>query len=393
MRACLQRSTSHNASFRGIGRAAAAVAMRLLMAGFLALAGCRETQPPTDKALGNYPRSERAVTPTPASSATRAAFAKLGPGINFANFASPSEGAWGSPMQDHYPAMVWQAGFDHVRIPMRWSAHAARDAQAHIDPAFLARVDTVVTRLLGQGFTVVLNMHHYRQLDGDRLDHGEPSVDAGVVKVRFLAMWQQIAAHFAGRPDRLWFELYNEPHGELTVAAWNDLASRALRIVRSTNPERAVVVGPAEWNRAEALDSLELPADTHLVATVHDYQPFRFTHQQARWAGRAMKFISGVLCCDAEQRHMLAEPLDIAEQWAKRHDVPMWLGEFGSYAGPRWRPNDMASRAEYARLVREAAEQRGIGWAYWEFDGNFGIYDPKARKWREPLLHALLPPS
>jgi endoglucanase len=276
---------------------------------------------------------------------------------------------------------------------VRWSAHASRDARARIDAAFLSRVDSVVTRLLDQGFTVVLNMHHYRQLDGDKPDHGEPSVDANVVKVRFLAMWRQIAARFADRSGRLWFELYNEPHGELTSAVWNDLASRALRVVRSTNPQRTVVIGPAQWNSAEALDSLELPADTHLVATVHDYQPFRFTHQQARWAGPAMMFTSGVLCCDALQRQLLAEPLAIAAQWAERHDLPMWLGEFGSYAGPRWRPNGLASRAEYTRLVREAAEQRGIAWAYWEIDGNFGIYDPVAKKWREPLLHALLPPS
>jgi endoglucanase len=374
-------------------QAVASAAAGLLAAALLMLAGCRETKPPADNTLAAYPRSERAATPMPASDATRAAFAGLGPGVNFASLAAPSEGAWGSPVQDHYPATVWQAGFRHVRLAVRWSAHASGDAQAQIDAAFMARVDSVVTHLLDRGFTVVLNMHHYRQLDGDRLDHGEPSVDASVVKVRFLAMWQQIGTHFADRPGRLWFELYNEPHGDLTAAAWNDLASRALRVVRSANPDRTVVIGPAEWNRAEALDSLELPADTHLVATVHDYQPFRFTHQQARWAGLALMFTSGVLCCDTLQRQQLAEPLGIAEQWSKRHGVPMWLGEFGSYAGPRWRPNDMASRAEYTRLVREAAERRGIAWAYWEIDGNFGIYDPKARKWREPLLHALLPPS
>jgi endoglucanase len=367
---------------------------RRLAAILLVLSGCVTHESTPDAALAEYPESTAGAAPLPASPSTRAAFAQLGPGINFGNMLeAPSEGAWGSRVRDEYAAMVWQAGFRHVRLPVRWSAHATRDAQARIDPAFMQRVDAVVTRLLDQGFTVVLNMHHYRQLDGDRLDNGEFAVDRDVVRVRFLAIWRQIATHFAGRSPRLWFELYNEPHGDQSAAAWNSLASRALRTVRETNPERIVVVGPVRWNSADALDQLALPADAQLVATVHDYQPFDFTHQQAEWAGPEVARKRGVLCCDTEQRRKLVRPLDIAQQWAARHDMPMWLGEFGSYGGPPAVPNDMGSRAEYTRLVREAAEQRGIAWAYWELDSGFGVYDPQARTWRAPLRSALLPSS
>ena len=360
----------------------------------LLASSCATHEPPIHEKLAAYPETPAAAAPIPESSSTRAAFAHLGPGINFGNMLeAPSEGAWGSHVRDEYPAIVWQAGFRHVRLPVRWSAHATRDAQARIDPAFMQRVHGVVTRLLDEGFTVVLNMHHYRQLDGDRLDDGELAVDADVVRLRFLAMWRQIATHFAGRPPRLWFELYNEPHGQLSAAAWNELASRALRTVREANPDRIVVIGPVRWNSADALEQLELPADAQLVATVHDYQPFNFTHQQAPWAGPKVASLSGVRCCDAEQRRQLARPLEIGQRWAAKHDVPMWLGEFGAYAGPPASPNDIASRAEYTRLVREAAEERGLAWAYWELDSGFGVYDPQARAWREPLRAALLPPS
>jgi len=371
-----------------------AASPRWLAISILVLAGCTMSSPVVDDGLSDYPTSAQATVPTPASSTTRAAFARLGPGINFGNMLdAPSEGAWGSRVQDHYPAMVWRAGFRHVRLPVRWSAHASRDAQARIDAEFMARVDTVVTRLLDQGFTVVLNMHHYRQLDGDRLDDGEVAVDPRNLRPRFLAMWQQIAAHFAGRSDRLWFELYNEPQGAQSAAGWNDLASRALRVVRATNPQRIVVIGPVRWNSAHALAGLVLPADANLVATVHNYEPFRFTHQQAQWAGAETARASGVRCCDAQQRQQIADLLDIAQRWAERYDIPMWLGEFGSYAGPSQHPNDMASRVEYTRLVREAAEQRGLAWAYWELDSGFGVYDPQAQAWREPLRKALLPAS
>jgi endoglucanase len=329
----------------------------------------------------------------PASEKVRAEFSQLGPGINFGNMLdAPREGDWGSRVRAGYPAMVWQAGFRHVRLPVRWSVHASPDADAQIDPEFIVRVDAVVESLLAQGFTVILDMHHYRQLDGDRLDPGEPTVDPRYVKPRFLAMWRQIAQRFARRSDKLWFELYNEPHGEQTADGWNDLAARALEVVRASNPTRTIVIGPVHWNGAQALATLAVPPDPYLVATVHDYQPFRFTHQQASWAGKEVARVSGELCCNSAQREALTEPLIIAQRWADQNRVPVWLGEFGSYGGPPGHPNDLSSRAEYTRLVREAAEQRGIPWAYWELDSGFGVYDPKAQQWREPIRQALLGP-
>jgi endoglucanase len=39
--------------------------------------------------------------------------------------------------------------------------------------------------------------------------------------------------------------------------------------------------------------------------------------------------------------------------------------------------------------VRDEAEKRGIGWAYWEFASSFGVYSPKTGNWIEPLRSAL----
>jgi len=51
----------------------------------------------------------------------------------------------------------------------------------------------------------------------------------------------------------------------------------------------------------------------------------------------------------------------------------------------------MKSREAYARMVRDEAERRGIGWAYWEFASpSFGIYSPQTGSWQEPIRRALL---
>ena len=98
-----------------------------------------------------------------------------------------------------------------------WSAHASKDAAATIDPlVFLTRVESVVNAACARRDTVVLNMHHYAQLDGDAPPASEGLVAAELVKPRFLAIMKQIAARFANADkQRLIFEPYNEPHGTL----------------------------------------------------------------------------------------------------------------------------------------------------------------------------------
>lgn len=322
--------------------------------------------------------------PPGASHAARATAAALGRGINFGNMLeAPREGDWGLTVQDEFIDVTADAGFASVRLPVRWSNHADATAPYTIDPQFLDRVDSVLDKLLAKGLYVVLNMHHYRQLDGDALNHGEFAVDDAVLDVRYVALWQQIAARFHDKNDHLVFELYNEPHHRVTPEKWNDLAARALTVVRKSNPTRVVVIGPTSWNNAKALSSLRLPNDANLIVTVHDYQPSTFTHQGAQWFHPAPP--TGVHCCDARQRAAAIAPLDMATRWSDAAGYPIFLGEFGSYSKA-----DMPSRATYTRFMRDQAEARGFSWAYWELASGFGVYNPAAHAWRDPLKDALL---
>ncbi len=338
-----------------------------------------QTRPPLDE----FPPLP-SDNPPGASAAARAAATSLGRGVNFGNMLeAPQEGGWGLSVRDEYIDSAAAVGFASVRLPVRWSNHAAPSAPYTVDPAFLARVDTIVSKLLAKGLTVVLNMHHYRQLDGDVPDAGDVQVDTAKLDVRFLSIWRQLAERFQGKSDRLIFELYNEPHGRLTAAKWNDLAARALGVVRKTNPTRVVMIGPVSWNNAGALTTLRLPNDANLIVTIHNYEPFNFTHQGATWVSPT--FPVGINCCNAAQEAALTAPLATAATWAAANRYPMFLGEFGAYEKA-----DMASRARFTRLMRDQAEARGITWAYWEFCAGFGVYDPVAHAFRAELRGALL---
>lgn len=312
--------------------------------------------------------------------------AALGRGINLGNvFEAPREGDWGLTFKDNYFDAIAAAGFKSVRIPVRWSNHAAATADATIDSAFAARIDHVIDGFLARGLTVVVNVHHYRQLDGDTLDANESAVSASVVRVRFLNLWKQIAQRYKDRSDKLVFELYNEPHGA-QQSTWNDLAARGLNVVRQRNPKRMVVIGPVTWNSASSLAQLSLPDDDNLIVTVHNYNPFQFTHQGASWVGGSSAWL-GTTCCSAAQKRDIIGPLDTAAAWSAAHRYPIWLGEFGSYG-----KGAIDSRVVFTRLMRDEAEKRNIPWAYWEFASGFGAYNPTPDTWRTPLEDALLGP-
>ncbi|MDT8999517.1 glycoside hydrolase family 5 protein [Paucibacter sp. APW11] len=337
-------------------------------------------------ALGSWLPDSATAAPPAASPSTVASASALGRGVNFGNMLdAPREGAWGLSLSDEFIAKAWAAGFRSVRLPVRWSNHAAATAPYAIEPAFMARVSSAVDALLAQGFTVVLNMHHYRQLDGDALDEGDLAVPEAEVDARFLQLWAQIAPRFAHHGPRLLLELYNEPHGRLNGEPWNRLAEQALAIVRRSHPTRPVIIGPTHWNNASDLPLLKLPPDRNLIVTVHNYAPFNFTHQGAAWIQPPLPL--GLHCCDQAQRAELDAPLAAAQAWAAARGLPVYLGEFGAIGLA-----DEASRVAFTRAMRDAAEARGMSWAYWEMAADFGVYDPKAKAFRARLLDALMGP-
>ena len=346
----------------------------------LIIAGCAS---PMRGNLEAYP--PMANDKAPGASAKAQQVAKdLGRGINFGNMLdAPNEGDWGLTVRPDFLDAVTQAGFQTVRLPVRWSNHAATKPPFRLDVAFTNRVEGIVDKLLVKGVYVVLNMHHYRVLDGDAPDKGDEAQDASLSDERFLALWQQIAQRFRAKSDKLVFELYNEPHKLLDAPHWNELMARATAVVRKTNPQRMLMLGPINWNNAESLAEMRLPNDANLIVTVHNYAPFKFTHQGAVWIEPALP--TGVSCCDAAQRAEMILPLDIAKSWSDQNRYPIFVGEFGAYEKA-----DMAARVRFTQTMREEMELRGFSWAYWELAAGFGVYDPIGKTFRKPLLEALM---
>jgi endoglucanase len=332
------------------------------------LSGCSSSEPVGAPGIGNPP-DPYAVN--------RA----LGQGVNLGNaLEAPSEGAWGMVIEEEYLELIREAGFTSVRIPIRWNAHAREAAPYTIDPRFFARVDEVVGWALDRGLLAIIDFHHYNELMEAPATH----------RSRFLALWQQIAEHYRDYPGTLVFEVLNEPHRNLTPELWNEYLRDAIAVIRRSNPHRTLIVGTADWGGIGALPRLSVPADDrNIIVTVHYYNPFRFTHQGASWAGaEAQGWLGTTWTGTDEERAAVDRDFDTVLDWAREHGRPIYLGEFGAYgAAP------MDSRERWTAYVRQASETRGFSWGYWEFGAGFGVYDRQTGQWRRGLLQALLPDS
>ena len=119
---------------------------------------------------------------------------RLGRGVNMGNaLEARPEGSWGFVLKDEDFPRIKAAGFDSVRLPVKWSAYAAATAPFAIEPAFMQRVDHVVRTAHKAGLVVLLDVHHYEELDAHPAEHRE----------RLAAIWDQIAAHFKDVSDDL----------------------------------------------------------------------------------------------------------------------------------------------------------------------------------------------
>ncbi|MXO60159.1 cellulase family glycosylhydrolase [Altererythrobacter salegens] len=266
------------------------------------------------------------------------------------------------------------AGFKTIRLPVRWSDKTADDLGHAIDPKWMAQVDTAVGQALDAGLNVILNDHHFEALDDD------PAANSA----KLAAIWRQVAKHFADRPtDRLWFEIENEPHKNLTNANLLATLNPSLAAIRESNPDRPVIIGGENWSGIDSLATLELPDDDNVYPTFHYYEPFDFTHQGATWAGDPPPKVGRVYgnAADAER---LVRDVDKIRAYVERTGKVPFMGETGAYEGYI----EPEQRAAYHRAVREAFAPTGIGVCAWAYTNTFPFYDQKAGRWIPGMLEA-----
>ncbi len=300
---------------------------------------------------------------------------KLGRGVNILGY---DKAFWQNHEKGRFKAtyfkMIKDAGFSTVRINL--NPFTQMDSQNKINPNWLATLDWVVNKGLEANLMIILDLHEYTTMANN------PEAK----KVMFLSFWKQVAARYKDKSGNVVFELLNEPNQKLTVEIWNTFLAEAVKIIRVSNPDRTLIIGPGNWNGIESLNTLKLPEnDRNIIVTVHFYHPMRFTHQGATWTSE-YKNLSGIKWTGTpDEKEEVESKLKVAADWSLKNDRPIFLGEFGAYD-----KGDMDSRARYTAFVARTAEKLGFCWAYWQFDSDFIVYNIDKESWVEPILNALM---
>jgi endoglucanase len=295
--------------------------------------------------------------------------------INMGNaLEAPKAMPWDVTLQDNYFTLIKQAGFDGVRLPVRFSDYAKDQPNAQLDEVFMKNLDEHIQFALKEHLYIILDFHHFNELMAEPEKYHE----------LFLSIWHQLAHRYKEYPPQLVFEVLNEPHQNLSGDLWNTYLAEAVAIIRQENPDRYIVVGGENFNNIDGLEHLVLPKTNRLILTFHYYEPQEFTFQESPYLGyesyQNIKWLG-----TTKERQRIADRLVLVQEWAKANHVPVLLGEFGVNEAV---PEKM--RVTWTTAVRKEAENNGFSWSYWEFGSIFGAYDIKKNQWHDFLLKALL---
>lgn len=328
-------------------------------------------------------------------------------GANLGNYLeAPKNQSWGVTVSAEEFGIMKREGFDHVRVPVRWNDYTGPGPDFTISPDIFARADWVVTNALAAHLAVILNIHNFDEFTKDPAGQTD----------KFLAIWRQVAAHYAQFPDKLAFELFNEPNAAATTEVINPIFARAIAEIRKTNPKRTIFTGPSKWNQISELKNLVLPDDDNIIVTVHCYDPFYFTHQGATWAGPDPK-VTGIRFPGPPAEPLVPDPslklnpwvvswikryntlptaenpsspiafepeLKLAREWSDYYGRPVHVGEFGCFTKA-----DPESRARFYAAFRHACDENKLGWAIWDWSAGFHYWDKKKNEPAPGMREAL----
>lgn len=302
-------------------------------------------------------------------------------------------------------------GMTHVRLPIEAEFFLPAFSGAATIGSATDDLERALDRLLGLGYCVSVDMHPSSDF------HALQRKNADAAHSALLAGWRGLAERLARWPsDRVFGELLNEPATSDEI--WRPFVETLAQEVRTRLPQTMIIVGPAPFQRVEALARWRPLAVPNIAYAVHYYSPMVFTHQGAEWekdsplarmAGVPFPIeandptlirlantaaLTGDAAVASELRQaaesastpatIMAQFSDLAT-WSTAHAAPVIVNEFGALRFKSKRKDRLA----WLAAVRAAAEANAFGWAHWDLAGGFGILDDEGSL-DQGVVHALL---
>lgn len=305
----------------------------------------------------------------------------IGRGINFGNaLEAPNEGEWGLTIRESYVQAIADAGFNSVRLPICWSAHTGRLDPHTVDPAFLRRVDEVISWCLSRDLAVIITIHHFNEL------YNYP--DDPLYRRMFFSIWRQLTLHYLGTDhEKLFFEVINEPEVNLTPEKWNILLPAIIDSIRVLDGDRTLIIDAPDYGAHTSLFKLKIPeSENNLIVSTRYYLPWQFAQQGAWWSDWTdlSLYLGTTWRGSVAEKNAVISDMALIKNWSDNNKYPVTIGEWGSIMFA-----DNQSRLTWTNFVRRQFELNGFSWSYFDFGVVFKAYSIAEGKWLTGFTEAL----
>lgn len=258
---------------------------------------------------------------------------------------------------------------------VRWQLvqHAAPGQQAPLEEydawleSALRKLDAALPWCERYGLYVAVDLHSPpggRAIAGGYVAANDRLFTDARAQAKLVSVWERIARRYRGSRVIWGFDLVNEPVEEYVEEGcedWPALAERVARAVRAVDPDRTLIVQPAQWGGpAGFVDWVPLPL-SNVVYSFHMYEPHRFTHQGVYDKDPPLTY-PGRINGQWWDRTRLEATLQPVRQFQQRYGVHIYVGEFSAI---RWAPEGSAYR--YLRDLIELFESWDWDWSYHAF--------------------------
>jgi endoglucanase len=313
-------------------------------------------------------------------------------GFNLLDYFSPQPGGGRNKSTEEDLKWMRDWGFDFVRLPMAYPSYLHFDRSRNINPEEVYNFDEQVVAKIEE-LVFLANKHH---LHVSLNLHRAPGycINAGfnepynlwkdeAAQKAFCYHWEMWARRFKHlSPKKISFDLVNEPamrddmndqHSPSTTVpgdVYRKVAKAAAEAIRSQNPHHFVI---ADGNDVGNSVIPEI-TDLNIAQSCRGYWPGAISHYQAPWANKNPE-LCPVPVWPGKIGNREYGRKDLEEYyrpWIElvQKGVGVHCGECGC-----WKNTPHEVFLAWFGDVTDILASAGIGYALWNFRGDFGILD------------------
>jgi endoglucanase len=289
-------------------------------------------------------------------------------------------------------------GCDHVRLPVDFEY--IYDEKNKVDNVIGYKyIDLCLNWCERYGLNLVLDLHKAPGYVFDNDDYSKDFFHDEELQTLFLDIWDRLSTRYAKYTKMMMFELLNEVNDPNVVKEWNELAFKAIKVIRKNCPDVKILYGSVNASSVSTVKFIPHPYDKNIVFNIHCYEPLVFTHQGAYWIKNNLKKgyempypLDEEKFKDIVSKVPMMNPINIGEfdeaikmlrkdffikffkdavKYAEDNDVPLYCGEYGviNLASPQ-------DSLNWLKDINKAFVHYGIGRAIWSYkEMDFGIID------------------